>query len=394
MWPAGLDIRDKKVAVIGNGASGQQLIPNIIAEVKSIDHYVRTKTWVSPTFTGSIHEAKPDVPGGPVYSREEKRAFDEDPKAYLEHRREFELKFHQKFGGDVLGSKRNNELRERIISCMRERLGNDEEWLARVLPDYAPGCKRLTPAPGYLEALKNPKVDYVTTTISRVSREGIVTTDGILHPVDTIITATGFKDGFTSRIPIIGPDGVNLRDKWARDGEIGYPATYLGVMAPGYPNYFTVLQAQGNARGGSVPLHIEVTATFIAKCIRKVQSQSYSSLDSVKEAAEEFNRIVNGWFDDKVTTDRCNSWFKQGEGNTRVLISWPGSYHHRADILRDPRWEDFRFTRQPGAEVNRFEYFGSGSTKRGEEGDPEDLTKYLHSIPSIDIEAIHELWNE
>ncbi|KAI8289305.1 FAD-binding monooxygenase moxY [Colletotrichum sp. SAR11_57] len=177
------------------------------------------------------------------------------------------------------------------------------------------------------------------------------------------------------------------------DGKIGYPETYLGIMAPGFPKYFTVLQAQGNARGGTVPLQIEIAATYIAKCIRKVQTQSYASLDPREEAARDFNDIANGYFDNKVTTDKCNSWFKQGAGATHVLIAWPGTFHHRADILRDPRWEDFQFIRRPGAEKNRFEYFGNGLTAREVRIDEEDITGYLREIGKIDIATLHEAWN-
>jgi cation diffusion facilitator CzcD-associated flavoprotein CzcO len=86
-------------------------------------------------------------------------------------------------------------------------------------------------------------------------------------------------------------DGTDLRDKWPIHEPIGYPETYLGVMAPGYPNYFFVLETQGNARGGSVPLQTEVSATYIAKAIRKAQSQPCSSLDPREKAAQEFNDI-------------------------------------------------------------------------------------------------------
>ncbi|KAM0549873.1 hypothetical protein ACHAPJ_009120 [Fusarium lateritium] len=324
-WPKDFVYKDKRVAVIGKGASGQQLIPNIINDVQHIDHYVRTKTWVTPTFAGDLLIATADAPGGPKYSEEERAKFRSNPEAYLKHRRGLDIKLHHRQGtGDILGSQTNYELRERIKKVMLERLDGDEEWLQKVIPDYAPGCKRLTPAPGYLEALKSSQVDYITNGISKIEQDGIVTEDGQLHPVDAIITATGFEDGFTTLFPVIGRYGVDLKEKWSRDGDIGYPETYLGVMAPGYPNYFTVLQAQGNARGGTVPPQIEITATYIAKCIRKVQSQSYVALSPREDAVRDFNDIVNGYFTHRVTSDKCSSWFKQGPGSTRVLISWPG----------------------------------------------------------------------
>jgi cation diffusion facilitator CzcD-associated flavoprotein CzcO len=128
------------------------------------------------------------------------------------------------------------------VKTMLERLNGDEKWLARVLPDYAPGCKRLTPAPGYLETLLQPHVEYITEPIVSATSNGLVTADGTVREVDAIFTATGFKGGYVPRFPTIGKDGVDLRDKWSFDSQPGYPETYLGVMALGFPNYFFVLQ--------------------------------------------------------------------------------------------------------------------------------------------------------
>ncbi|OAL48048.1 FAD/NAD(P)-binding domain-containing protein [Pyrenochaeta sp. DS3sAY3a] len=407
-WDPEFKYHGKKIAVIGNGASAQQLIPNVLADVAHIDHYVRTKTWVTATFTKDLFEATAQLPGGPKYSASQRATFDRDPAAYLAHRRELERGFHFKPGGDVLGSKENAALRARIVDVMLKRVGGDEAFLAKILPDYAPGCKRLTPAPGYLEALVDEKVDFITEGIVRVDETGIWTADGVHRPVDAIVTATGFDHGFTSKIPVIGLDGVDLREKWSEDGEIGYPETYLGIMAPGVPNYFTVLQAQGNARGATVPLQTELSATYIALCLRKLQSQSYAALSPSAAAATAFNDIVAGYFDNSVVNDSCGSWFKQSPGRSRVLIAWPGSYHHRKRVLREPRWEDFEFVGRRGAGRNRFEYFGDGWTEaergfferaeRGEgggEGEDEWSTVgYLKEVGKVDVRTVHELWYE
>ncbi|KAJ4294315.1 hypothetical protein N0V90_008005 [Kalmusia sp. IMI 367209] len=394
-WKDGIELTGKRVAVIGNGASGQQLVPNILSQVERIDHYVRNKTWVTATFAKDLYEATAEAPGGPKFTSEELNLFRADPKTYLGFRRKLELKLHRPPGADVLGSEANQTLRDAIIETMLRRIGGDKEFLAKVLPDYAPGCKRLTPAPGYLEALVGPKVEYVTDAIVRADETGLWAADGVHRAVDVIITATGFEGGFTTRFPVIGLGGIDLKEKWSRDGNIGYPSTYLGVMAPGFPNYFTVLQAQGNARGGTVPLQIEIASTFIAKAIRKVQSESYIALYPSEDAATEFNDIVAGYFDDKVTMDKCNSWFKQAPGRSRVLIAWPGTYHHRAGILRNPRWEDFHFIRARDATRNRFEYFGNGWTEKEARGDEREITDYLNEVRDVNVaaEQAHEGFN-
>ena len=152
-------------------------------------------------------------------------------------------------------------------------------------------------------------------------------------------------------------------------------------------------QAQGNGAGGSVPIQCEVSATFIAKAIRKIQSQSYASLEPSLDATIEFNRVVDGHFEDKVMQDECNSWLKAGKGRKRVLTGWPGSGHHRFDVMRDPRWEDFNFKRRADAASNRYEYFGNGWTEREKGGGLDEITRYIQEVGNIDLEMLHEAWN-
>lgn len=143
-----------------------------------------------------------------------------------------------------------------------------------------------------------------------------------------------------------------------------------------------------------MPVQCEITSTYVARCIRKIQSQSYAALSPREDATQEFNDIVNGFFGNRVTSDTCNNWFKTGPGATRVLLAWPGSFHHRADILRDPRWEDFEYERRKDARLNRFEYFSDGTTERERVGDELSITNYLKAVPDINLELAHEVWNE
>ncbi|KIW09929.1 hypothetical protein PV08_11705 [Exophiala spinifera] len=277
---------------------------------------------------------------------------------------------------------------------MSERVNHDQELLSKLVPAYAPGCKRLTPAPGYLEAVAIPKVTYVMDSIVRATTSGLVTADGQEHKVDVIIAATGFPEFTVPRYPIIDQDSVTLESLWSPHGKIGYPKSYFGVMTPGFPNMFFVLQVQGTSLGGTVPVQCEQTATYIARCIRKIQSQSYSALEPSQDATDEFDAVVNGFFADKVSTDSCSSWWKLGKGSTRVTVSWPGTGHHKWDISREPRWEDFVFHRQRGALGNRFEYFGNGYTRKEVDGCQEDLTRYLRPRGKVDLRTLHESWTE
>ena len=151
--------------------------------------------------------------------------------------------------------KTRNSVNGVLESCLSV-WGGDQDWLKRLLPDYAPGCKRPTPSPGYLESLLDPKVDFISQPIVEVTETGVVTADGGLHEVDAIIAATGFSDGFIPRFPTVGENGIDLAKSWAPDGDVGVPETYFGVMAPGFPNYFFVLSV-GAAVG--LPLVLQLT---------------------------------------------------------------------------------------------------------------------------------------
>ncbi|EFW99824.1 flavin-binding monooxygenase [Grosmannia clavigera kw1407] len=393
-WPADLVCEGKRVAVIGAGASGQQVVSNVLRSAGHVDHYVRTKTYISSSLVGDFDEATADAPGGHVYTDEERRTFHEEPGAYVSFRRDLELRMQRRRlqGANVIDHPANLQLRERVVGRMLERLDGDDAWLHRITPDYVYGCKRPTPSPGYLEALRaTPAVlSYITDSIVSIDATGIVTADGIHRPVDVIVAATGFENGYTTRFPLIGLDGVDLRDRWGPDSPIGYPESYLGVMAPGYPNYFTVLQAQANALGGSVPLQAEITATYIGKAIRKLQSQSYSALDPRQDATDDFNNLIDGFFGNKTIQGECRSWSKIGFGKGRVVLAWPGSFQHRVRALRDPRWEDFRFVRRPDAAANRFEHFGNGLTDVDESDDDVCLTSYLREYGELDPQRHHE----
>ncbi len=86
-------------------------------------------------------------------------------------------------------------------------------------------------------------------------------------------------------------------------------------------------KAQSYGFGGTVPLHCELSATFIAKAIRKVQSQGYQSICPSQEATADFNEFVEQYFEDKVLGDSCNSWLKAAQGKSRTLFGWPGTGH-------------------------------------------------------------------
>lgn len=406
-WDHNVDLEGKRVAVIGNGASGQQLLPNILPQVAHIDHYVRSKTYVSPAFRHGLMEAPATHPGAHTYTSEEKKTFRENPAEYLKYRKELDKKHYGSVNNQfaLLGSNDNRKLRDSLLKTMLDRLHGDKAWLERLTPDYSPGCKRLTPAPGYLEGITGPKVDFVDAAIVRATDNGLVTEDGNTRNVDIIVAATGFKDGFYPRFPTYDGAGTDLSQVWRPGQAIGFPETYLGIMAPHAPNYFFILQAQGNAFGGSVPHQAEVSAAYIARVIRKAQRHGYRAVYPSQSAAREFSEIVDKYFDKSVTNDGCRSYFKllDQPGKSRNVIGFPGTTRQRLEVLSEPRWEDFHFDRsgrcrraeglaidiQPA--TNRFlSFWGNGKAKLDEANDLDQITSYLKEVGKADLRYLYE----
>ncbi|KAE8354737.1 hypothetical protein BDV28DRAFT_155992 [Aspergillus coremiiformis] len=382
-WDSSFDVTGKSVAVIGNGASGIQLVPNIQPLVKRLDHYARSKTWIAGTWVGNER-----VFGPQPFSSDTLQSF-QDPQAYLKYRKEAEGTYWRGIKAMRRESAEVNAMRDDYIGIMKKRLKKKPELLSRLIPDFSPHCRRLTPGPGYLEAITEDNVDYIQTPIRRLTKTGIETIDGHHREVDAIFCATGFNIDFAPPFPIQAR-GVDLNKAWKPDGEVGYPKTYLGLAAPGFPNLLFVGGPHATGASGTVPHSVENQLTYYAKILRKVSSQGIKSIAPSSKAVDEFIEYADAYFPTTPLTDNCSSWANGGRPGARIHGAWPGSASHQTFIRREPRWEDWEYE-YLSPSGNRYAYFGNGRTTR--ELDPDtDMTRYLTLPSEVDLRNIHESW--
>lgn len=384
-WSTDFDPKDKTVAVIGNGASGIQVTANLQPIVKRLDHYARNKTWIAASWAGEERkiEAQP-------YTEEEKKKWAEDPDAYLAFRKDLESSYWTRFDSFFRNSESNQKLREAFIDIMKKRLVKKPELLEHIVPDFSPNCRRLTPGPGYLEAITEDNVEYIRTRIKRFTETGIETEDGKQRDVDAVICATGANVDMVPAFPIRA-HGQELSNLWKADGTYGYPYTYFGLGTPGFPNLLFVHGPQATGPSGTVPHSVETQLTYFAKVLRKVSRQGIKSLSPSKQAADDFVEYSDAFFAKTVLTDKCSSWYNGGRPGARIHGLWPGSAGHITFVRQEPRWEDWEY-KYIGDSKNRFaHYLGNGWTKR--ETDIEaDQTPYLQRPDKIDLRDIHEKW--
>ncbi len=395
-WDPSFDATDKNVAIIGNGASGIQLVANLQKTVGHLDHYVRNRTWISPSWASDERLFTPQP-----YSTEQIAEFEKSPERYLTFRKGLEAKYWSRFQSFIKGSEANESLRKQLIEVMTQRVAKKPALLQDLIPDFSPNCRRLTPGPGYLEALSEDNVDYIRTPIKRFTETGIETEDGIVRIVDAIICATGANQSLVPPFPIRAR-GESLEDVWgtsqAEDGlpkGHGHPYTYLGTATPGFPNLFYVGGPNNSGTSGTVPYSVETQVTFLARILRKVSREGIRSIEPSADATDEFEEYLNAFFATSVVSESCSSWYNGGNPGGFISGIYPGSSAALAIIRREPRWEDWKYsyvTDQPGGRRNRFLwYFGKGSTKK-EEDAASDMVPYLHLPGTVDIKDLHEPW--
>ena len=169
-WDASFDPANKRIAVIGNGASGVQILPALRKISSHIDHYARSPTWVASAFIPFLKERQER----PMYISQEERDAYQDENTYLHYRKKLEDGFWRTYEGQLSGSDASKALPEKLMGLMKKRLegSDDPEMFERLVPDFPPHCRRLTPAPGYLESLTKDNVTLIQTSIGRFTEEG------------------------------------------------------------------------------------------------------------------------------------------------------------------------------------------------------------------------------
>jgi 4-hydroxyacetophenone monooxygenase len=321
-WDHSVDYQGKRVAVIGAGASGFQIVPTIAPDVAELTVFQRTAQWMFPN--PNYHE--PVGPGVqwalrhlPFYGRWYRfLLFWPGCDGGLAAARVDPEWPHQ----DRAVSATNDVTRELFTAWISEQVGDDPELLAKVIPDYpATGKRTLQDNGSWLRALKRSNVELVREGIDHIDERGIVTAGGARVDVDIIVFATGFQaNRFLWPMRIVGRNGIELASQWGDE-----PSAYLGITVPNFPNLFCMYGPGTNlAHGGSLIFHSECQIRYITGCIKALVEGDHESMEPRVDVHEEYyartQRELDGlvWSHPSIT----HSWFKNGEGRIHVLSPW------------------------------------------------------------------------
>jgi len=308
-WDWSYDLRGKKVAIIGNGATAAQIIPEIAKEVESLTVHQRTPNWVIPRLDVPIPEWKRTMYKYVPYVRLRKRA------EMMDFRESF---FNAVWDNDHPVAK---SLEQQAKDHMHAQLAGRPELWSKLLPDYKIGCKRVIISDDYLPVFLRDNVKLETGQIDKITEKGIVT-DGQEAEYDLIICATGFKTvQFMHPIDITGSAGRTLDSVWKEGGEALY-----GVTVESLPNFAMLYGPNTNLGHNSIILMIEAQSRYINALIKEVlkarrtrgQLVIQPNADRVKAFNEEIQKeLQQSSFNDP----KCGSWYKR-EDNGKITQNW------------------------------------------------------------------------
>jgi cation diffusion facilitator CzcD-associated flavoprotein CzcO len=322
-WNAAHDVAGERVAVVGNGASAIQFIPEIAKTAAKVTIYQRSANWIIPRNDRAFDAATKD-------------RFARSPALVSALRAFIWFMLETRFFAVVREGWMSRRMTKMATDYLHAIVQDPE--LRRVLtPDYPIGCKRVLVSDDYYQAVVRPNVEIVTSPIARVEKDAVLTADGVSHPHDTIVFATGFQTtSFLAPLAIEGVGGAKLEEVW-RDGA----EAHLGVTVAGFPNFFLLYGPNTNLGHNSIILMIECQVRYALQCIRELARRDATWIDVRREAMDRYNRGLQRDLEKTSWVASCDSWYKNAAG--KVTNNWSGTTVEYWWRTRRPDWNDFRF---------------------------------------------------
>lgn len=321
-WPEGLDVRGKRVGVIGNGASAMQIVPAIAPAVSQLTVFQRSKQWAAP-----FDRFQQPVPAPARFLLKEVPYYQPWYRQRLAWI--FNDRIHASLQVDPAWphpgraiNRRNDKHREMFVEYIRKELGERQDLLPDVLPDYPPFGKRMLMDNGWFRTATRDNVEIVNEGIERVDGKAVVTRDGSRHEFDILVVCTGFDAvNLLSSFHLVGRGGRNVREAWDAKGA----QAYLGVATPGFPNFF-MLAGPNTAlgHGGSVVALLETQVQYVMSLLKGAMNGHDwpFEIEVRQDVHDAYNERVQEAHARMIWTHKgMSNWYRNAQG--RVVAPTP-----------------------------------------------------------------------
>lgn len=337
-WPEGTDLRGRRVALVGSGASAVQVGPAIAGEVASLHVFQRSAAWVGRRVNvdAEVSEGKKwalrNVPFYAAWYRVQLFwAFGDGLHAALKIDPQWQ-------GGNQSLNAMNAMIREAMVRHIQRELKGREDLIARLTPDYPPFGKRVLADAGWYRMFRRDNVRLVDAPIERIEPDAVRTADGARIEVDTLLFATGFQAGrMLWPMDIRGLGGTSIREIWGDDN----PRAYLGIAVPRFPNLFILYGPNTNlGHGGSAIFLAECQAHYIVGLLRGLRSRGRRAAEIRIDVHDRYNETIDAklaqlsWSHPSVRT-----WYKNSAG--RIVTNQPWTLLEYWQLTRDPQLSEY-----------------------------------------------------
>ena len=326
-WDHAVPLAGKRVGVIGTGSSAIQITAALAGQVGSFTLFQRTAQWIAPA-------------ENPAYSEQQKAEFRQHPDSIEALRAQIARGMTDGFA-NVLIDADSPVLRLMHDACAANLENNVKDPVLRekLRPTYRAACKRLVISPDFYEAIQRPNTHLVTEGIERIEAKGVRTRDGVLHELDVLVLATGFRvDRFVRPMQVFGRSGASLDAIW-KDG----PFAYMAISVPELPNFF-LLQGPNSPVGNFSLIEVaEMQLDYVLKLIEPLRSGACDEVSVSPDAMQRFDAERREAARTTIWASGCKSWYLDREG---LPTAWPFTFDRFRAEMSTPRLEDYELRKR------------------------------------------------
>ncbi|KAJ6145060.1 hypothetical protein N7470_008955 [Penicillium chermesinum] len=328
-WDWSYDYKGKRIAIIGNGATAAQIVPEIAPEAAHLTVFQRTPNWLIP---------RKDAPVSTL-----QKALLKYFPPLLWRKRALQMQYRELIHSAVSDNESHfaKLFRTWCKEMMESQLVNKPELWEPLTPKYAVGCKRVIISDDYYPALARDNVDLETRRILRMTEKGIEVEGAGEQEYDLIILATGFKTvDFLHPITVIGRNGRRLHtDIWKKGA-----TAYKGLQVEDLPNFGIFYGPNTNLGHNSIILMIEAQSRYLNAILKEIlrarQSGKTLIITPTTKALKTFNDRIQAALQASSFADpNCQSWYKQDDGV--ITNNWSSTAIDYQRELSELRWEDY-----------------------------------------------------
>lgn len=321
-WDHDVALAGRRVGVVGTGSSAIQIVAAVVDEVSRLTLFQRTPQWIAPV-------------ENPAYGDAEREHFRLQPETMQAVRDEIANAFTHGFANALVDA--DSPILAAIHqACMAnlESSVRDPVLREKLRPDYRATCKRLILSDGFYAAIQRDHAELVTEGIECVEKDGVLTADGRLHPLDVLVLATGFRvSDFVRPMQVTGRGGIALDDVW-RAG----PTAHLAIAVPDFPNFF-LLQGPSSPVGNFSLIEVaELQVGYVLQLIELVRAGRAREVAPTAEAARRYEEERREAAKSTIWASGCRSWYIGQDG---LPIAWPFRFDRFREEMKAPRLEDY-----------------------------------------------------